>query len=282
MAIKKQTTMILRPDVDVKYHLREYDDCLMGNRKSYSSALMAKGQGPHLCAELLRLIFKYYMHWSHTDVRDRLNKEYIEALRIEPLVNRIPYPPEVNPKKEFYYVAWYLYPETVNVKPAELVIKLYMDIINNNLVKFPKGYFDGNIGYIRARLLFLTMVREFLPPFDCLERMYAFFASDKGRQCINAYKLAVPLRELYSSALDYMHDSLSDWQKDDDLYEKYSKIARVNEDDTHILVGPAAYLTPVEDAPVLIEEEQEDKQENAEESEPQEVEVVGLEGEDGE
>lgn len=257
MTIKKQSNMILKPEVDIKYHLREYDDCLMGNRKSYSSALMAKGQGPYLCAELLRLIFKYYVHWNPTDVRDRLDKRYIDALKIEPLVNRIPCPPEVNPKKEFYYVAWYLYPETVNVKPAELVIKLYMDIINNNLVKFPKGYFDGNTGYIRARLLFLTMVREFLPKFDCLEAMYAYFASDKGRQCINAYKLSVPLRELYGSALDYMHDSLSDWQKDDELYEKYSKIVKVNDDDTHILVGPAAYQMPEEQAPGMIEEEPE-------------------------
>lgn len=256
MALQKSSDMILRPEVDIKYHLREYDECMMGNRKSYSSALMAKGQGPYLCAELLRLIFKYYMHWSPIEIRDLLDKRYIEAFKIEPLVNRIPCPPEVNPKREFYYIAWYLYPETVNVKPAELVIKLYMDIINNNLSKFPKGYFDGNTGYIRARLLLLTMIREFLPKFDNLESLYAYFASDNGRRCINAYKLSVPLRELYSSPLDYLHDSLSDWQKDDDLYEKYSTMVHAKEDDTHIVVGPAAYM----DAPVEKDEFEPDEE----------------------
>lgn len=242
MAIEQTLNLVLRPDIDVKYYLREYDDCMMGRRKSFSSAMMAKGQGPHLCAELLRLIFQYYMHWTPVRVRDILDKRYIDALHIEPLINRIPCPPEVNPKKEFYYVAWYLYPETVNVKPAELIIKLYMDVVNGNLVKFPKGYFDGNLGYIRARLLFLTMVREFLPKFESLEAMYAYFASEKGRQCINAYKLSVPLRELYGSPLAYMHDSLAGTQKDEDLYEKYSANVKRSKDDTFIQVGRTANI----------------------------------------
>lgn len=230
------SNITVRPNVDTKYYLHEYDDFLLGNRKSFSSALMSKGQGPHLCAQLLKLIFKYYMHWSPTEIRDKLNQNYIDILRIEPLINRIPCPPEINPKREFYYVAWYLYPETVNAKPPELTIKLYMDVLKGDLVKFPKNYFDGNIGYIRARLLFLTMVKEFLPKFENIESMYRFFASDKGRQAINTYKLNVPLRELYGSSLAYLHDSLPERQRDESLYKKYCSRVRHAVDDTFVEV----------------------------------------------
>lgn len=68
------------------------------------------------------------------------------------------------------------------------------------------------------------MLIEYMPPFSSLEAMYAYFASPKGREAIREYKLLVPLRELYESPLDYLHDSLSSQQKSEELYEKYKRI----------------------------------------------------------
>lgn len=214
--------------VEPEYYLREYDDVLMGRRKTYSSALMAKEQGAVMCAELLRDIFKYYLKWSPIEIRDKLTPEVVAQMKIQPLIKRIPCPPEVDAQKELYYVAWYLYPETRNVKEPELIIKLYTDIINGKVKKFPSGYFDGNAGYLRARILFLTMVREFLPPFTSLDGLYGFFASSEGKKCINHYKLTIPLRELYGSALAYLHDALPWAQKSEILYEKYRKQIMLN------------------------------------------------------
>lgn len=222
--IQPELAMAVKPSVDPQYFLKEYDDILMGRRRTYSSSLMAKEQGPRMCAELLRCIFELYYHWSPADVRDKLTAERVKTMRITPLVKRIPCPPEVNASKELYYVAWYLYPETRTVKTPELILKLYQDILDDKIKKFPSNYFDGNDGYIRARILFLTMVREFLPPFTSLEAMYAFFASPEGRACITKYKLSIPLRELYGSALAYLHDALPECQKDEWLYEKYNTI----------------------------------------------------------
>ena len=80
----------------------------------------------------------------------------------------------------------------------------------------------GNEGYLRAQILLLTMIREYLPTFESVEDLYAYFASPMGRHAIERYKLGIPLRERYGSAVAYLHDSLPWSQKDEELYLKYS------------------------------------------------------------
>lgn len=220
--IQSDNNVAIKPNVRPSYYLKEYDDVMMGNRKTFSSALMSKEQGPALCTELLKSIFTLYLNWTPEQVRDQLTPEIVKTMKLWPLVKRLPCPPELNPQKELYYVAWHLYPQTRNVKAPELIIKLYTDLMEGRAKKFPSGYFDGNDGHLRARILFLTMVREYLPPFDGIESMYAFFAGVNGKRCINQYKLTIPLRELYGSPLAYLHDALPDWQKDEELYEYYN------------------------------------------------------------
>lgn len=222
MLIDNEPKNVLLQSVDPWFFLSEYNDVLLGKRKTFSSSIMAKGQGAYLCAELLRLIFKEYFHWTPEEVRDKLTPEIVRKMKLSPLIRRIPCPPELNPAKEVYYVAWYLYPWTKTTTTPELIVKLYNDVMTGAIKRFPSSYFDGNEGYIRARILFLTMVKEYLPPFKSLENMYAFFASPRGRRCINDHKLIIPLRELYGTPLAYLHDSLSPAQKSEELYKKYA------------------------------------------------------------
>ena len=66
------------------------------------------------------------------------------------------------------------------------------------------------------------MIKRYMT-FDSLESMYAFFANEReARSILNRYRLSVPLRELYDTPLDYLHDSLSGAQKSSELYQKYS------------------------------------------------------------
>lgn len=235
MAIIEYGTPTTRT-VDARYYLREYDEVLMGKRKTYSASCMNKAQGSKTSAEMLHYIFSYYLRWTPEQVRDCLTPEVVKAMKLESLINRIPSPPEINRDVDLYFVAWHIYPRTVNVSKAELVVKVYMDVISGRVSKFPKNYFDGNDGYVRARLLFLIMVREYLS-FESVEQMYAFFASDAGRKTINQYKLTVPLRELYSSPLDFLHDALRKDQKSDELYLLHSKNVKRRVDKGFIEVG---------------------------------------------
>lgn len=227
-------------EVDARYYLREYDEVLAGNRRNYSSACMSRNNGGKMIAEILDYIFRDYLHWSHTEARDCLTPEIVRVMKLDAFIKRIPCPPEVQPRLgELYYVAWYIYPETRNATRIDLVKKVYVDVLEGRISKFPKGYFDGNDGYSRARILLLTMIREFLS-FSSAEEMYAYFAGEEGQQAIREHKLSVPLRELYSSPLDFLHDALGEAQGNNELYVKYNAQVRRRADRGYIDVEAKA------------------------------------------
>lgn len=220
--IVKNTTITPFFDVDPHYYLHEYDDILLGNRKTFSSAFMSKNNDERICMSVLKYVFKNYLHWSPVEVRDNLTEEIITRMKLLPLINRLPCPDELDRNKDLYYIAWALYPETINVSKKDLIIKVYDDVLSGVRQKFPKEYFDGNEGYVRARVLMVTMLREHCAgKFNGIEEMYQFFASQQGRKLLLKYKLHYPLRELYPSALHYFHDCLPLDQRRADLLERY-------------------------------------------------------------
>lgn len=205
--------------------LSEVQEILLNKRQHYSASFLDRDTGDVNIYEALRYLFEAFLEWTPVQVRDCLTADIIRLLKMEPLINRVPCPPELDRNRDYEYVAWYLYPETRNCTKKDLAIKVYHRLNNGEISRFPKGYFDGTVqAWFRARCAFQCMLIEYMPPFSSLEAMYAYFASPKGREAIREYKLLVPLRELYESPLDYLHDSLSSQQKSEELYEKYKRI----------------------------------------------------------
>ena len=204
--------------------LSEVQEMLLGKRQHYSAAFLDRITGDINIYEALRYIFEAYLEWTPYQVRDCLTHDIIRLLRLEPLINRIPCPPELDRTRDLEYIAWYIYPQTVNCNQRDLAIMVYHRLNKGEISRFPKGYFDGTVqGWFRARCAFQCMLIEYLPPFENLEALYSYFASPRGKDAIRKYKLLVPLRELYESPLEYLHDSLSSQQKDEALYQKYRK-----------------------------------------------------------
>ena len=198
---------------------------LLSKRQHYSASFLDRDTGDINVYEALRYLFEAYLEWTPIQVRDCLTPEIIHLLKMEPLISRVPCPPELDRTRDFEFVAWYLYPETINCTKKDLAIKVYHRLNRGEISRFPKGYFDGTIeAWFRARCTFQCMLIEYLPPFSSIEELYSYFAGPKGREAIRKYKLLVPLRELYDTPLDYLHDSLSTQQKNESLYQKYKQL----------------------------------------------------------
>ena len=204
--------------------LAEVQEMLLNKCQHYSASFLDRDTGDINIYEALRYLFEAYLEWTPIQVRDCLTKEIIQLLKMEPLINRVPCPPELDRNRDFEFVAWYLYPETINCTKKDLAIKVYHRLNSGEISRFPKGYFDGTVqAWFRARCAFQCMLIEYLPPFSSIEALYSYFAGPKGREAVRKYKLLVPLRELYDSPLDYLHDSLSTQQKDESLYLKFKQ-----------------------------------------------------------
>ncbi len=122
--------------IDTMALLKAYDDVLIGKREAFPVELISKESAPAICSSLLRLIFDKYLGWTPTQVRDFLTPEVVERMCLSPLISCIPSPPEVLRDSELYFVAWYLYPETKNSSDAELVGKVYQNLIAGKIRKF--------------------------------------------------------------------------------------------------------------------------------------------------
>ncbi len=104
------------------------------------------------------------------------------------------------------------------------LIEVYTDIMNGHKSQYPQRYFEGNTGYVRARILLLIMLKQYLPGrFTDTEDMYRFFASAKAAHTLRQYKLHIALKALYPTPLHYLHDSLPISQKDDYLFYEYEE-----------------------------------------------------------
>lgn len=211
-----------------QYQLIEVEEMLLGKRQHFSTNFLDKETGHINVDRALRYIFEGFLEWTPIQVRDLLNAKVIHLMKMESLVNRIPCPLELDRSRDFEYVAWHLYPETVNCNAKDLALKVYHRLLNGEISRFPKGYFDGGPkGWFHARAAFQSMLIEFFQ-FTSLEEVYALFAGSEGRTAIKKYKLSVPLYELYETPLDYLHDALSSKQKSEELYQKYKKIVEAN------------------------------------------------------
>lgn len=210
-------------------NLHEVREMLLGQRQHYSANFLNKETGDVNAYEALRYIFEEFLKWTPYQVRDCLTLEIVKLMKMESLINRVPCPPELDRNRDFEYVAWFLYPKTKNCNQKDLSIRVYRRLIDGEIVRFPKGYFDGTKrGWFRAQCTFQYMLIEYFPPFEDLESLYRFFAGPEGRKAIQRYKLTVPLQELYETPLDYLHDSLSPIQKSEALYRKYKLIMQKN------------------------------------------------------
>ena len=86
--------------------------------------------------------------------------------------------------------------------------------------RFPKQFLAGADGLYRAKLCFHYMVTQYLT-FTSIEDMYRFFSSRGGAVALRKYRLSQVCKDLFEYNVDFLHESLSEDQKDELLYHYY-------------------------------------------------------------
>ena len=208
MAINQISNVIYEENPSDKVVLGEYEEMALGQRKTYSAASLPKDASPEYCARIIKRILSIYKpEWSPTDLRDCLTPDLATSLGLWPLIKHLPCPDELNPKKDLYFVAWVLYPETRNVNEIDLVASVYQDIIHGTRQKFPKGYFYGKKGTLRAKAVFKLFMNEFvIPRFDlsCLRDAYELFATNEIDGLIEKCHLTAFVRDRFGLPLNFL------------------------------------------------------------------------------
>lgn len=208
----------------LKTLLREYEEVLIGNKNCVSSIFFSFGveANEKMALNVFRYAFTTYMHWNAQDIYDYVSSDILKKLKLESFLKYIRFPGEVDKTNGLYYLAHMLYPEQIQFDSFELTLRVYDDIVQKKVDKYPKDFFYDTEGSERLKICFRHMLSNYCP-FHSIDEMYKFFANQtEATALLRKYRLNVPCTDLYETPLILLHNALDDEQKDEFLFQYYS------------------------------------------------------------
>lgn len=202
---------------------KEYEDILLGRKKNYSNAFFDSNneeKSQKNAIIVLRYVFEDFLHWTPKDIENCISPEIITLMKLDSVIKHITFPGELNPRTDLWYIAHLLYPNIIKFNSKEKTIMIYQNILDKKLYRYPKTFWDGPEGIIRAKACFRYMLQNIMS-FHNIEELYAFFANSTGYKAMKTYHLIIPQEMMYDTPLDYLHDSLSQNQRNEFLYHYY-------------------------------------------------------------
>ncbi|WP_368189026.1 hypothetical protein [Blautia sp. 1033sp1_1033st1_G9_1033SCRN_220408] len=201
--------------------LVEYDDIIIGKRDNFSEMYFNKEnrQNSKNALTVIRYSITKYLRWSKEAVSERMTPELMEKLHLQDLMKYVNFPIEYSREKDYFYLANLIFtPQSLSLR--DKTIHIYEQIIDGKISKYPKDYFSGSDGYVRAGICLQYMVTHFVS-FSSINELYSIFASEEGYSLLKKYKLLTTCRETFETPVDFLHFALPDHQKNNFYYNYY-------------------------------------------------------------
>lgn len=200
----------------------EYENCLIGKNKTISQSFFPYDDyaNEKIALRIMKYAFETYLGWDPFALRDHLTKDILKKLKLTQLIRYISFPPELNSKKDFFYIIWKLYPQTINFSENDLILKVYKNLLSGKIQRFPKEFFTGIYGLERARLCLQYMIEEYIQV-SSIEELYELFSSENIITLLEKYKLRSICEDSFLDPLEFLHYSLPEKQKSEFLYNFY-------------------------------------------------------------
>ena len=196
----------------------EYEDILLGKRKDFSSVYMGKNASQTNIKSILKFAFEELLGWTPETVRDYTDHNLIKALHLERPVKKLYFPPEVSRETDLFYLAGILYPETIHFSKKELILKVYQEVLDGKIAKYPKNFFTSSDGKLTACTCLYYALKQFLN-ITSIDELYAYFADrTQANAFLKRVRLKVPCDDIYEYPIDMLHDSLPETQRDELCY----------------------------------------------------------------
>ena len=201
----------------------KYEQMLIGNSPSnpYDYFPYTAEVNMKMALDVFRYAFEQFLRWTPLEVRDYINMDILDKLKLTFFLRYIQFPVELDPGRDLFYLAWLMYPQTIHMSETDLILNVYKGVLDRSLKKYPKEFFTGNSGYVRA-MVCLKYALENGRQFENLEELYAYYASPDVWKFLKEAKLDAVCKDLFRTPVEYLHECLSDAQRDEFLYHYYT------------------------------------------------------------
>lgn len=189
--------------------------------ETFSSAFFSKNSlyNDQNAAILFRAAFEDFLGATSDNIKDYLTIDYVEDLKLTPILDYISFPPGLDKKKDLWYIACLMYPRKYPYDDDKHTIAIYEKVLKDELKRFPKNFFEDYVGRRRATVCLRHMIEKY-ESFDSIREMYAFFASNEGTKELSKYELKLVWKHVFSSPVAYLHASLGTKQRNE-FYSHY-------------------------------------------------------------
>ena len=220
--------MVYRKNAEILY---EYERLLMGEKKNISRSLFEGSDKDKQDTALvfIRYAVEYFLRWTPKQAESCLDEATLKLMKLDKVMPYIIFPKELNPRRDYFYLAHLLYPDKIKYTPNALTLHLYREILreggdgeNDKKSKFPKEYMSGERGRTKACVCFRYMLQNYCSDIIKNTRdMYRIFSEPKGTTILKKYGLYLVCFDLYDTPVDFVHDVLGDMQQDETLFFYY-------------------------------------------------------------
>lgn len=202
--------------------LYEYHRLLLGNIPSIQPDLFdgEPQQKERAALDIIKYAVEVILRWSPKEMAAKFNQEVINRLKLNKIVSYVSFPPEADKKRDYFVYAHKLYPDVIKLDLYTLTILTYNNVHEKHLVKFPKGFFDDNLGRTRA-LLCMNHALSRDGNFTSKQDLYKAFTETSGAQFIQRHRLDLARRLSWELPIDYVHESLAQNDRDEMWYHFY-------------------------------------------------------------
>lgn len=187
--------------------LYEYDNILIGKKNVYSDIYFKKNKANSQknALAVMRYAFTRYLRWTPEAISEKMTKQIMIKLHLQPLMKYIDYPVEYDKERDYFYLVSLVFGSKLTMR--DQTIHIYEEILSGRRRKYPIDYFLGSDGMVRAGLCLQYVVSNFLY-FTSANDMYSFFACEEGYVCLRKYRLLNACRESFDTPVDFLHFAL--------------------------------------------------------------------------
>lgn len=214
--IKKGNYLMLNTEL-----LIEYESIMVGKRDSYATLYFKKDDPESDAIALLRYALLEVLNWTADMIIDYATPKLLDVLNLSRPIAKLSWPSEFDHDEDMFFIAWKIDPQKIKYSQKDFVLNIYARILEGKRQKFPKNFFGGVEGEYNSELCLQYIINQKLA-FNTVEDMYAFFAEDKkSLMFLVENSLDSPVDQTFSSPLEYLHESLPNFQKNEFYYHYY-------------------------------------------------------------
>ena len=212
---------------EMSAYIYEYEEVLLGRAKfsyTFSGSEIEK-------KDAFRVIWEYaitdILGWSPEEALLYMTKDVVKTLKLEKTlfvlgINENTFLPD------YRQVLSFVFPHHIKYDFTKETLDAYEKSTKTN-ERLPKSFFTGeNRGEERAKLILNHLVKKYFGDMTMKEK-YAFFATKKKcRIWLKQNRIYNVIGLIFKTPLEYFHESLSEFDKDEFLYQTFRINGEIN------------------------------------------------------